>query len=184
MSKFINLLRDSAQESKKIHVLTTTALLIALHLVLDRFRIQLTPELRISVSFLALSTIGALFGPIMAMSAAFITDLISYFLNPQIGSYFPGYTITAVLSGFLYGLILYKKKFTLLRAFSAKISINIFCYIGLNTIWSSMLFGNAIQVILPMRVVKNLVLLPFETFLLFIVIRGVLGIYNKLKPYS
>ena len=56
----------SAKEFKSIKSIVAAALLIALHTVLAVFvSIQVTPTLRISVSFLANCAIGYMFGPVM-----------------------------------------------------------------------------------------------------------------------
>ena len=54
MTTFLQNFKDSSQEFKNVRSLVTAALLIALHTVLAYFvSFQVTPSLRISVSFLA-----------------------------------------------------------------------------------------------------------------------------------
>ena len=97
----------SAKEFKSIKSIVAAALLIALHTVLAVFvSIQVTPTLRISVSFLANCAIGYMFGPVMGFVCGGLGDLIQFVIKPT-GAYFPGWTISAALAGFIYGLFFY-----------------------------------------------------------------------------
>ena len=82
----------SAKEFKSIKSIVAAALLIALHTVLAVFvSIQVTPTLRISVSFLANCAIGYMFGPVMGFVCGGLGDLIQFVIKPT-GAYFPGWT--------------------------------------------------------------------------------------------
>ena len=97
----------SAKEFKRIKSMVFAALLVALHTVLAVFvSIQVTPSLRISVSFLANCAIGYMFGPVMGFVCGGLGDLIQFVIKPQ-GAYFPGWTLSAALAGFIYGLFFY-----------------------------------------------------------------------------
>lgn len=70
------------------------------------------------------------------MMAGVCTDVLGYFAgNLSMGAYFPGYTLTAVVGGLIWGLWLYPRKITVWRAIGAKTCINLFCNICLNTLW-------------------------------------------------
>ena len=84
----------SAKEFKSIKSMVFAALLVALHTVLAVFvSIQVTPSLRISVSFLANCAIGYMFGPVMGFVCGGLGDLIQFVIKPQ-GAYFPGWCST------------------------------------------------------------------------------------------
>ena len=183
MQKMIACFSDSAKESKTLRALLMTAMLIGLNLVLDRFSIQLMPQVRIGVGFLTSVLIGMMFGPVMGLSAGLVTEIVSYLFNPR-GAYFPGFTVTAMVAGLIYGMVLYQRKVSLPRAFVAKGLVNFFCNIVLNTIWLSILQGDAIMALLPVRAWKNLILWPFESILLFVVARAVQEVYNKIRVRS
>lgn len=181
MQKKENIFSRSAAEMKSVRCLAVTALFIAINVTLDllNIRIQLTESLRIGIGFLCNASIAMLYGPVVGMSAGFCTDVLGYMVNSGGGAYFPGYTLTAVLGGLLYGLLLYPQRPAKLRVIAAKASINLLCNVGLNTLWSVLLQGSAVAVILPVRAVKNLVLLPFEAVLLYAVLRLVLSAYRR-----
>ncbi|MEG0912950.1 MAG: folate family ECF transporter S component [Oscillospiraceae bacterium] len=173
----------SAGELKHTKTIATAALLIAVNITLDvlNIRVQISPDVRIGFGFLCNAAIGMLFGPAVAMLAGAATDVMGYLVNTGGGAYFPGYTLTAIVAGVFWGFWLYKKPVKLWRTAAAKACINIFCNIGLNTIWTAILLGNSIMVILPVRIAKNLILLPFEVVLLFTILSFVQKINGKIK---
>ena len=122
-----------------------------------------------------------LFGPVVGMMAGVCTDVLGYFAgNLSMGAYFPGYTLTAVVGGLIWGLWLYPRKITVWRAIGAKACINVFCNICLNTLWLTITGGKAMSLLLVTRVPKNLILLPLEIVLVYVVMRLVCRIYSAL----
>ena len=122
-----------------------------------------------------------LFGPVVGMMAGVCTDVLGYFAgNLSMGAYFPGYTLTAVVGGLIWGLWLYPRKITVWRAIGAKACINVFCNICLNTLWLTITGGKAMSLLLVTRVPKNLILLPLEIVLVYVAMRLVCRIYSAL----
>ena len=162
---------DSANNLKKTRTLVITAMFVALNITLDllNLRIQLTPDLRIGVGFVTSAMVGMLFGPVPAMTAGAAGDMIGWLVNPGGGGYFPGFTITAILAGMIWGLFLYQKKPSFLRLLTARLTISILLNIGLNSLWKMIYFGKAYTVAsLLLSVWKNLLLLLPEALLLFV----------------
>lgn len=196
MSKVLDLFRSSAKELRTTRCLTLTALLIACNVSLDLLglSIKISPELRIGFGYLFNASIGMLFGPVVGMAAGAATDILGYFAgNGSMGSYFPGYTLTAILGGLIYGLWLYRPgegirgeslKRRVLRIVGAKVSINLFCNIILNTLWLTIMSGKALSLLLPLRVAKNLILLAPECVLLYFVLEFVLVLKHSMGAWS
>lgn len=168
----------SSKELRKVRNLVLASLLIAVKLLLDLFTIQILPTLHLSFEFLASSTIGMLFGPSIGALCEGLSDIINYILNPK-GAFFPGFTISAVVTGIIYGLVLYKKKITVLRCVAAVIITTVIVEIGLNTIWLSILYNKAFIVLIGTRMVKNLVMIPINAFLMYIVLRTIEKIKSR-----
>ena len=138
MSKNENIFVRSLKELKSTRCLALTALLISINIALDLMglQIKLPPNLRIGFGFLCNAAIGMLFGPAVGMTAGVCTDVLGYFAgNLTMGAYFPGFTLTAVVGGLLWGLWLYPRKLSVGRAIGAKLCVNVICNIGLNTLW-------------------------------------------------
>lgn len=109
MNILIKSFTDSAKEFRNLKSVVTAALLVAVHTVMAVFlSITVTQSLRISISFLANVVTGALFGPIVGMLCGGIGDIVQYIIKPT-GAYFPGFTISAMLSGFIYGVAYYNR---------------------------------------------------------------------------
>lgn len=183
MSQKENIFVRSLHELKSTRCLALTALLIAINIALDLLglTIKLPPNLRIGFGFLCNAAVGMLFGPVVGMMAGVCTDVLGYFAgNLTMGAYFPGYTLTAITAGLFWGLWLYPRKLTVWRALGAKACINLFCNIGLNTLWLTMTGGKAMGALLALRVPKNLLMLPIETVLLYFGMKMVLRLYQAL----
>lgn len=161
--------KESALELKNLRSITGIAMLLALSIVLDAFSIRITPTLKIGVGFLVTALLGMLYGPVTAGVAAAAGDIIKYILKP-IGAYFPGFTLTAILGGVIYGMFFYHRKPTVWRVIASKTLINLLLNCVLNTLWSSILYGKAFFAILPARVIKNLTYLPFQCVMLYVVL--------------
>lgn len=178
-----NVFTQSLRELKQTRCLAFCALLVAINLTLDilGLTIKLPPDLRISFGFLCNATIGMLYGPSVGVLAGVCTDVLGYFVgNFTMGGYFPGFTITAMVGGLLWGLWLYPNRNTIGRVIGARASVTLLCNIGLNTLWLTLTGGKAMGVLLALRIPKNLILLPIETVLLYVFLRLFIKIYRRL----
>lgn len=183
MSKTPNIFVRSLRELKSTRCLALTALLIAMNIALDLMglELRLPPDLKIGFGFLANAAVGMLFGPSVAMLAGVCTDLLGYFAGGfTMGGYFPGFTLTAIVAGLFWGLWMYPRRVSLWRAIGAKVCINLFCNIGLNTLWLTLTGGKAMSVLLVARVPKNLLMLPIEIAVLYFGMKLVLRFYHML----
>lgn len=157
---------------KKIRVLCCLSMLIALGIVLDfTSGIYITPEIKITFSFLAIAVSGALLGAVPAMICGALIDLIMYVIKPA-GAFFPGYTLSAVLTGLIFGVFLYKaegKKIFVLAPVS-KLCVNVFVNILLNTCWLKIFTGKAYMVLMSARIVKNVAIWPIESIILILIV--------------
>ncbi len=101
--------KRSAKELGSLRCLVVTALLIALDLALKMAStLNLSDELKISFAFVAVASIGMLFGPTVAGLSCVVTDIIGYFLRPTGGAFNPLFTLVEVMGGVIYGLFLYE----------------------------------------------------------------------------
>ena len=116
----------SLGEFKRLNVVVFCGMMCALAMVLNMVAsISVGPYIRIGFS-------GGIFGGAL--------DVIKYLIKPE-GAFFPGFTISAVLGGMIYGAFLYKKKVTVPRVFAAQLLVKVFVNILLNTLWLNMLYG-------------------------------------------
>lgn len=158
---------DSLQELKDLRTFAAAAMLLAITVVLGFYRLQITEYVRIGFDSVAKELTGMLFGPVTGCMVGGLSDLISYLIKP-IGGFFPGFTISAMAGGIIYGIILYKKRLSLIRVIIANSIVAVVINLVLNTYWLTLLYGNAFFALLPARAVKQLVMLPIDTLLFYV----------------
>jgi len=175
--------RDSMAELKNVRSLTGISMLLALDLVLNLFAaVQITDSLRLSFGFIAAALMGMLYGPVPAGLACGIVDILQLFIKPT-GPYFPGFTLSSVLTGIIFGLFLYKNHHTLPRIIISKALINVLIHLLLNSLWITVLYGYAFWANLPGRILKNLGMLPVEIIILWLLLPAVTRILShQRKP--
>lgn len=150
--------------------LTGVAMLVALYTILSFFTLNISATAKISFAYVALGVCGMLFGPIAAGIAGAAGDVLGYFVSPN-GPFFPGFTISAFITGFIFGILLYKKPVTIKRTMLAVLIIVIVCNIGLTPIWLNMMYGTDI-IALP-RIIRNIILYPVNVIVMHAVLKGV-----------
>ncbi len=174
-------------EVKNLRSLIFAALTISAGIVMNTFFIPVGENLRISLAFLPLSLGAMIFGPILGIFAGAAYDLLGFMLHPT-GTFFPGYTLSAMLEFFIYGFFLYKKKPTIIRLFLARFTVNYGVHVLLGCVWSSIMFGKGYIYYFVKSLVKNTLMLPLEVIMLITIVQIILpvliraGIVPRQKP--
>lgn len=149
----------------KIKKIILSALLLAASIVINRFLSINTSILSIGFTFVPLMLAGIILGPKYSIIIATLADLIGALLFP-FGTFFVGYTISAFLTGCVYGFSLYQKdafkvnKKFFIRLIIATLIVTIVINGALNTLWITMTSKKALLAILPTRVLKQLIMIP------------------------
>lgn len=144
--------------------LISLAMLIALQIILSRFLSFSAWNVKMGFGFVPIAAAGILFGPVPAAIVGGLSDFLGAALFP-IGPYFPGFTLTAALTGLAYGLLLQKRQG--FWQIAGAVAFNQF-FLGLcvNTLWISLLYGSPFWGLLPSRAFQCAVLAPAETLVL------------------
>ncbi|MCR5547022.1 MAG: folate family ECF transporter S component [Lachnospiraceae bacterium] len=156
---------------KNVQVLTVSAFLVAIATVLGFFKIPITELIEIRFQFLPIAAGGAMFGPAVGGIIGMLTDVLAYLVKPT-GAFFPGFTISSILSGIIYGLFFYKKKITIPRIIVCQLTETIICSLIINSINLSILYGNPINVVMATRLLKVLVMFPVNTVILTVMLKA------------
>lgn len=163
----------SWKQLRKTQTLTLVGVFLAIEVILGSFgSLHLTESLWISLSHLALAPTAMLFGPVVAGIQGALRDILSYLIRPS-GPYFPGFTLSAMLSGVIYGMMLYQTKHKLWQIVIARTLVVLLLNILLNSVFLAMLYGPAKWATLPLRAAKSLIQLPIDFVLLIAVCRTV-----------
>lgn len=190
----------SAYELKSLRCLTVTGILIALDLVLKLVSVKITDNLKITFAFLALATVGMLFGPTVGFIAGVITDLIGFMLSPE-GGFSPLFTFIEAFSALLYGVFLYgitpphknpdgkfDKGSTLgstLRIIFSKVTVVIVCNLVLTPaafVLSGYKTWESTIATYPARLIKNVIQCPVDCVLMLIILFPILAAYKRIFP--
>ena len=187
MQKFWKMLKESAKEIFTLRSMVITAMLTAMGVALSFLSIYITESNKLSLTFIPISICAYLFGPVTAGFSGALIDILGYLVKPS-GAYFPGFTLTGFLVGFISGLFLYHKDITLVRAILCRLVIVVFLHILLNSVWLMILMNRAFIVGFVSRIVKNAILYPIEVFILYeigVIIRRVVpripGLFHPQK---
>ena len=150
-----------------------TAFMIALSVVLSKLVSINISFLRIGFGFLPIAILAILYGPVVAAVGYGLADLIGAWLFPT-GAFFPGFTLSAVLTGLIFGFVLYKKEVTIIRALIASALVCLVVNLLLNTWWLTFIIGKGFKVLLASRAVKEIVAIPVMALLIVAVDKYVL----------
>lgn len=144
------------------------SLLIAIEVILTRFCSIQTPIVRIGFGFLPIAMIAMMYGPLSAGISYVVGDILGMLLFPS-GAYFPGFTLTAFLTGLTYGVFLYNKPATWSRIIVAVMTICLIINLGLDTYWLSIIMGKGYLALLPTRIIKTVIMIPVQTLIIGII---------------
>ena len=170
----------SLTKSKKIIL---SAMLLSILIVLSRFFSIKSSFLVISFSFIPMMLAAIYLGPKYAAIITGLGDLIGAILFP-FGAYFPGFTISSAIIGFIYGIFLYKKPEENRKDFKFIIQLIISSIIVLGgikilleSVFLNVLYGKAYVAVIASRLVTELIMIPVQVITIFI-------LEKALRPFT
>ena len=132
MKSFFKMFLDSAKNFKDLRAITTASMLLAMAIAIRTLSIEITPDLRVGFTFVPIAAIAMLYGPVICGVSSFLLDFLGYIItNKSARFYSPQLALVVILSGILYGVLLYKcdfqkakiKSCILIRAFKCNQAI-------------------------------------------------------------
>ncbi len=173
---------------QSVNKLALCAMFLALYIVIQAASIDITAWLRITFNFLMFGAVGMFFGPGTGAVFGVAADILGYMVHTGVGGFFPAFTLIAAIKGIVYGVGLYRGPLhqtqtppSLARVAIVKAVDSIVCNLLLNTAAQSFLYGKGFFLILPERALKNLILYPLETALLYFLLKTLYNMNKKLK---
>ena len=158
---------DARAQLKNVRMLTLAGIITAASIVLESFPIYLLgTSLKIYFSFLVISLGCYVYGPAVGILVGFANDTLGFLISSFGEPYFPGYLITAMLSGLIYGTLLYRQRITVLRLVVVRLVINYGSNVLLGSVWKAMLYGKGYYYYFTTGLVKNTIMLPIEVLLM------------------
>ena len=170
----------SAREFKSLHTVILCGLMGALGIILKMFASIPFGPFTITYAWIPNRIIDFMFGPAVGAVYGGVMDVIKFIMKPT-GTFNLGYTAVAVLAGLTFGTILYKKPVSFMRIVFAQSLVKIFINAGLSTYLMAFERGEAFMALMPVRLVKNLIVIPLDSILLFVVLTALMKVLPRLK---
>ncbi len=143
--------------------LVISALLISMAVVLGQFSFMVGPSVRIGFSRIPIIVSGMLLGPLAGGLTGIVHDLINFIMRPA-GGFHPGFTLSAMMTGMIPGLIVQfslisgfkkfnksQKAFSVVNIIVSVATVYVVVTLLMNTYWLSQLIGDSYLVLLPVR---------------------------------
>ena len=151
-------------------MLAVMGVLIALEVVIAHFvTFRPSQTMKLSLDFLPIVIAGVMFGPVPAMIIGMLADVLGAFIFP-VGPYFPGFTVTAALTGLVYGLLLHKDQ-SMIRIVIAVAIQQWVLSLLLNTFWLKVLYGMPYIPTLVGRIPQTAILTAVQLILIPIIVK-------------
>ena len=163
--------KTAAQEFKNTRMLIFAALMIALRVIFKPISIPIGMDLRINTAFLINAFGAMIYGPVVAIAAAAITDTLGCILFPT-GPYFFPFIFQEIAGSLIFSLFLYRADLSTRRVVLSRFCIDFFVNIVLTTpimmLYYEVMLGRYYAPFDLLRIIKNLVLFPFESIVLIL----------------
>ena len=192
----------SAMELKTLRCITVTGVLIALDIVLKMtvsvsIPLETGGNVKVSFAYLALASIGMLFGPTVSFLSGIITDVIGFLMKPD-GGFSPLYTFVEGMGGLIYGMFLYGLKpleirsgtekksrnwIQILRIVLSKVTVVIVCNLLLTpmaNVISGYKSAEAELASYPLKLIKNAINCPIDCVVMILLLFPILAAYKKI----
>ena len=158
-------------------MLVFAALVVALRVALKSVSIPIAADLRIGVGFFVNAFGSMVYGPVVAIAAAAVSDTLGALLFPT-GAYFFPFIFTEIAGSLIFALFLYRARITALRVILSRFCIDFFVNIVLQTpimmAYYQIMLGKSYRIFHLPRIIENLVMFPVESVLLILFLRLVI----------
>ncbi len=180
----LKMFKNSFDEFKDPRKVVLLGMLVSIGVTLEIINpLNLGNNLKIRFTFLVLSIAGYATGPFGAMVSAAACDILSAYIKPT-GAYFVGYTLSAALGGFIYGIVLYYRNGkivadsiwdTVLKCIFSKVAVSLIVSVFINTLMIKFISGSdkAFSVLLTTRIIKNSITIVPEILIMIMSISAI-----------
>ena len=119
------------------------------------------------------------------LSTEHLLDILKLIVHPT-GPWIPGLTLDSFLAGLIYGFFLYKRPIRLWRILTAKLIVALVINVVLGTFWLSQVYGNGFWVMAPARLVKNVIMWPINSLVLYLTLKVLetAGVFRMIRGFG
>lgn len=162
--------------------ITIMAMLIAFDVIFSRVLAINTSMFKLGFGFAAVAVCAMLYGPGWAAATAAMGDILGSLIFPT-GAYFPGFTVTAALTGFIFGKALFGKKPGFKQCLAAGVGNCLIVTLVLNTLMIAFVFDAPLGPLLLTRSVEFAVMAAVQTVCIWAICSSE-NVYNSLVSLS
>lgn len=179
---------DAASQLGNVKMLVFAALIIALRVVVKNplCKISLMPGLHLTMDCYVNALGSMIFGPIVGFLSGAVSDTLGCILFPSPEPYFFPYILVEMLSSFIFGVFLWRRKISVGRVVLSKFTVNVVCNLLINPAITKFYYawlGDSTQTtyafVTAVRVGKNLVLFPLEAALIVLFISALFPLLRR-----
>lgn len=164
----------AAAELKNPRMLVFAAIMIALRVAMKPLSIPIAADLMINTAFFVNAFGAMIYGPVVAILSAAVTDTLGCLLFP-VGTYFFPFILTEIAGSLLFALFLYRAELTATRVLLSRFCICFFVNIVVTTplmvLYYELVLGKSYLWFQLPRIIKNLALFPIESVVLMAFLR-------------
>lgn len=171
---------NSAKELKSLQTVVFCGLMGALSIILKMLASINFGPFTITYAWIPNRIVDSMFGPAIGALYGGIMDIIKFIMKPT-GEFNLAYTAIAMLAGLIFGAVLYNKPVSFMRIFFAQAIVKIFVNAGITTYLMAFERGQAFMALLPARLVKNLIMIPLDSIILFVVLVALMKVLPRIK---
>lgn len=156
-----------------IYSISLLGILMALSVVLNNVStIRLTRDLRFSLAFVGTVIIAYYFGPLWTSGINGILNLLIFFIFSNGDQFFIGFTFSAILSGFIYGICFYPHKISMWRSIVAVLLVTVIVNFFLNSLWSSILYHKPLWLVFTQRGLKQVIMFVPQVVITYFILNS------------
>lgn len=175
---------DAAGELKDTRMLVIAALMIALRVATKGLAVPIAPNLKLFSVAGFINALGAMiFGPVVAIPAAFLSDFLGVLIWEGLGTYFLPYVLQEIGSSLIWALLLYRAKVTPWRVMLGRLGIcvivNVVLGVSIDMLYQKVYYGASTVVLTIPRILKNVFSFPIEAVAMTFFLRLMIPITNR-----
>ncbi|KRN04218.1 integral membrane protein [Holzapfeliella floricola DSM 23037 = JCM 16512] len=166
--------------------------MIAISIILQTIKVGDPAVVQVGLGFLGTALMGRFFGVLWAGIGAGLADVLNSIIIGVPGGFYPGFTISAIAGGIIYGTFLYNQNFAgdwkkVWRIVVSVLLITIIVNTGLNTLWMTLKSGADFNHLLIQRLPKQVTVPWVQMIILYLTmvaldrvkIESILNRYSK-----
>ena len=174
---------QAASEMRNLRMLLFAAMIIALRVALKAVKIPIAADVNINIGFIVNAFGSMVYGPVVALLGAAVSDTLGCLLVPSGPYYFP-FIFLEMAGSLIFALFLYRAEVSIPRLILSRFCI---CFI-VNILMTEPIMIRYYQLFLTsqyqpfqlVRIAKNLVLFPVESVILAVLFRSLIPPFRQL----